>query len=41
LTTPPLLDTHAFRDFNLPNPDLDQRKSILAAWIIKVFDDKG
>jgi hypothetical protein len=30
-----------FRDFNLPNHDLEQLRSILAARIIKVFDDKG
>jgi predicted XRE-type DNA-binding protein len=30
-----------FRDFNLPNPDLEQLRSILAARIIAVLDDQG
>ncbi len=30
-----------FRDLNLPNADLEQLRSILAARIIKVLDDKG
>jgi predicted XRE-type DNA-binding protein len=29
-----------FRDFNHPNPDLEQLRAILAARIIKVLDDK-
>lgn len=32
---------NVFRDFNLPNPDLEQLRSILAARIIKVLDDRG
>src|SRR5215468_5781562 len=30
-----------FRDLNLPNPDLEQLRAILAAQIIKVLDRKG
>ncbi len=32
---------NVFRDFGLPNPDLEQLRSILAARIIKVLDDQG
>jgi len=30
-----------FRDLNVPNPDLEQLRSILAARIIRVLDEKG
>jgi predicted XRE-type DNA-binding protein len=30
-----------FRDLNLPNPELEQLRSILAARIIRVLDDAG
>jgi hypothetical protein len=29
-----------FRDFDMPNPDLEQLRAILAAQIIKVLDRK-
>ncbi|MCH8239308.1 MAG: XRE family transcriptional regulator [Proteobacteria bacterium] len=32
---------NVFRDLDHPNPDLEQLKSILAAKIIGVLDDKG
>lgn len=32
---------NVFRDFNLPNPDLEQLRSLLAARVIKVLDDRG
>jgi predicted XRE-type DNA-binding protein len=31
---------NAFRDLNLPNPELEQLRSILAARIIKAFDEQ-
>jgi hypothetical protein len=30
-----------FRDFNMPNPDLEQLRAILAAQIIKTLDARG
>ncbi len=30
-----------FRDFGLPNPDLERAKSTLAGWIMKALDDQG
>lgn len=32
---------NAFRDLNLPNPELEQLRSILAARIIKALDEQG
>jgi predicted XRE-type DNA-binding protein len=32
---------NVFRDLNLPNPELEQLRSILAARIIRVLDDAG
>ena len=32
---------NVFRDLNIPNPDLEQLRSILAARIIRVLDEKG
>ncbi|MGH7812507.1 MAG: helix-turn-helix domain-containing protein [Candidatus Binataceae bacterium] len=32
---------NVFRDLNLPNPDLEQLRAILAARIINVLDRKG
>ena len=32
---------NVFRDFNLPNPELEQLRAILAAQIIGVLDDRG
>ena len=32
---------NVFRDLNVPNPDLEQLRSILAARIIRVLDEKG
>lgn len=32
---------NVFRDLNLPNPDLEQLRAILAAQIIKILDRKG
>ena len=32
---------NAFRDFGRPNADLEQLRSILAARIIRVLDDRG
>jgi predicted XRE-type DNA-binding protein len=29
-----------FRDFNMPNPDLEQLRAILAARILRVLDEK-
>ncbi len=31
---------NVFRDLNVPNPDLEQLRAILAARIIKVLDEK-
>ena len=31
---------NVFRDFDMPNPDLEQLKAILAAHIISVLDDR-
>jgi predicted XRE-type DNA-binding protein len=32
---------NVFRDLKVPNPDLEQLRSILAARIIRVLDEKG
>jgi len=32
---------NVFRDFDMPNPDLEQLRAILAAQIIKILDRKG
>jgi predicted XRE-type DNA-binding protein len=32
---------NVFRDLNLPNPDLEQLRAILAAQIIEILDRKG
>ena len=30
-----------FRDFRLPNPDLERAKATLAGWIMKALDEQG
>jgi len=32
---------NVFRDLGLPNPDLEQLRAILAAWIVRVLDEEG